>query len=664
MTPERFQQIRNVFEAALEYSALNRTAFVADACQGDRDLQREVRRLLDAHDATVTVAEPSSPKPARTDLAAREGQILGDYEILRELGRGGMGAVYLARRADHAFQKNVAIKILHRDAASSEIVQRFRREREVLAQLDHPNIARLLDAGETEDGLPYFVMEYIEGRPLTQYCDDQMLPLRDRMELFQQVCDAVEYAHQRKIVHRDLKPGNVLVTTEGQVKLLDFGIARPLEQDAAVAGLTVSGMWLMTPEYASPEQVRGEVAGRASDIYSLGVMLFELLTGHRPYHLRNRIIHEVVRVVCEESPTRPSSVVTQPVDITTTAGKPATLPPETVGRLRRMTLDQLRDQLSGDLDNILLKALEKQPQNRYSSALQFRADIDRHLQGDPVWARSNSRVYQLCRRLSHYRIALVAIAVTLAAVASGTVSLRWSALLWVAGGISLIAVWHAATDFEISRKIAESRFAQWGLAILFAGLGLLAVFAPRSWGPWFLVVNVILALICCSLLAVWFFRKRWAGPLILRIGESDDVRKIVLVMNVGGLFTNGFQIIFPKLRSRQPLEVSDLAFLFWILAISAMLWLSTRQEIRRDGFIKLGRLIRWSRIAYWTWEADDLDRGPITLYLRRQQPKPILELHLYHAIKFLPNVRLRIDAWQKNDVEAVLVRQLGRWPAP
>jgi serine/threonine protein kinase len=663
MDPRRFQQIRYIFEAALEQGEGNRGAFLAEACLEDEDLRDEVVRLLEALDATLTLREPAGLQASACDGASREGRRLGDYEILHHLGRGGMGKVYLARRADEAFQKSVAIKILRSDSATPEILRRFHQEREILAQLDHPNIARLLDAGETEDGLPYFVMEYVEGRTITQYADDQRLTLAERIGLFRQMCDAVEYAHQRKVVHRDLKPSNVLVTADGRVKLLDFGIARLVENDGGGPKLTSSGMWLMTPEYASPEQVRGEVAGRASDVYSLAVILFELLTGHRPYHLRSRVLHEIVRVVCEEPPTRPSAVVAQPVETTTGDGKPSTLPPETAGRLRQTSLSDLKQQLSGDLDNILLKALNKQPHERYSSALQFGADIDRHMSGESVWARSNSHLYQAGRLLSRYRVALIILGVLAAAVVSGTVSMRWSALWWVVGGGALFAVWHAATDNKTGRRIAESQAAKLGFAILLAGTGLLAVFGPHRFGAIFLTVNLMLALTSVALLTAWLFRNRWAGPLILDAGQSPDARRLVLVINCSSLFSNFFQIIVPKLRSHTPLGLSDLAFLFWAIAVLALLMVSARQEIRRDGFISLGRLIRWSRIASWTWEEVDPDPGPISAPLSAPARDPALALHLHHPVKFLPPVRIRIPKSQKAAVETIIARQLGEWPA-
>ena len=663
MTPHRFQQVRNLFEAALERATLDRAAFVVEACGKDDDLCLEVTRLLNAHDATRTLRESGTAQATRTDPAAREGRRLGDYEILRQLGRGGMGSIYLARRADEAFQKNVAIKILRPDVASSDIFLRFQREREILAQLDHPNIARLLDAGETEDGLPYFVMEYVEGRTIIEYADDQRLPVPERFALFRQICEAVDYAHQRRIVHRDLKPGNILVTADGRVKLLDFGIARLLEQDAAATALTRTGMWLMTPEYASPEQVRGEAAGRASDVYSLGVILFELLTGHRPYHLRSRAFHEVVRVVCEEPPTRPSAVIAQPVETTTADGKPTTLPPETVGRLRQISLSQLKQQLSGDMDNILLKALEKQPHQRYSSALQMRADIDRHLSGESVWARSDSGLYQAGRLLSRYRIELIVIAVLVAAVVSGTVVLRWSALWWVLGGTALVAVWHVATDPKAGRRIAESRVSRIGFLVLLCGPGMLAVFGPNSWAAVFVGINLVLALTSIALLAGWLSRSLWTGPLTLDLGQSLEVKRLVFVVNSSGLLLNFSHLLVSKMRSPSPPKLSELAFAFWVIAVTAVAWADARQELRRDGFVSRGRLIRWSRIAFWVWEGVDEQPGPITAPFSAPPRDPVLALHLHQAVKFLPPVCLRIPKAQMKEVEAILAQQLGEWPS-
>jgi serine/threonine protein kinase len=652
MTPNRFQQVRNLFEAALEHDPDTRGAFLDQACANDLDLRQEIDRLLEAHEATVTRGPWAAlPSSARTELAAREGRRIGDYEVLRQLGSGGMGSVYLAQRADQAFQKNVAIKILRSDVASTDVIKRFQREREILARLDHPNISRLLDAGETEDGLPYFVMEYVEGRSIAQYADAARLSVDDRITLFRQVCDAVDYAHQRKIAHRDLKPGNVLVTAEGRVKLLDFGIAGLLEQDAGMANLTRPGMWLMTPEYASPEQVRGEPAGRASDVYSLGVILFELLTGHRPYHVKGRIFHEVVRIVCEEPPTKPSTVVTQPIEAGT-----STLPPEMAGRLRQTSLDELKRQLSGDLDNILLKALDKQPQDRYPSAQQLRADIDRHVRGEAVWASGHSPLYRVGRFLSRFRVALVGLAALAAAVATGAATVRL--LWWVAGAAGLLAVWYAATDRNWGRKIG-------GVGILSSGSGLfvgyLIVRSALSFTEGRLETRlpgltnfsdrgllVAWALFAAYQLGAWLIRGRWSGPLLVDLGRNTSVRvrrewgrSLVVI----GLMVAALAIV----RSSGPYWATGL------VSTGVLILLFVRTEVRDEGFLKGGRLIRWRRIASWEWrDLPDWQRSPA--------PDPVLVLHLHRRIQFWPPLRIRIPASMKDTVEEVLKRQLGEWP--
>ncbi|HEX3877634.1 MAG TPA: protein kinase [Bryobacteraceae bacterium] len=662
MTPQRFQQLRNVFEAAMERQESDRAAFVAEACREDEDLRQEVARLIEANDATVTLRAWPQATATGADPGSREGRRIGDYEVLRQLGRGGMGSVYLASRADASFHKQVAIKVLRSESGANDILRRFNRERQILAQMDHPNIARLLDAGETDDGLPYFVMEYVEGRAVTAHADEKRLTIPERLVLFRQICDAVDYAHQRKIVHRDLKPGNILVTADGQVKLLDFGIARLVEQQSGAADFTQTGMWLMTPEYASPEQVRGEAAGRASDIYSLGVVLFELLTGHRPYHLPNRIFYEVVRVICEEPPTRPSAIIVRPLEIKTADGNPATLPPEAVGRLRQVALSGLKQQLSGDLDNILLKALEKSPVNRYSTALQFRADVDRHLQGQPVSARGDSNWYRLGKLISQHRAALIVAAMLIAALGSGAIAVRRSLAWWLAGGAALLAIWHAATDRRIGGKIAESPLWKAPFVVLVTGTGLISIFGPQKWGAVFLGINIVLALIALGLLTAYLFRERWAGPLLLVFGDNVEASRIGLAINMTSMPYNLMRLLIPKIRAHQPLDLTDFACLTWLVAVSALLAAARKQEIRRDGFMSVGRLIRWSRVASWAWE-DVYEPGPITAPLSGPSLDPVLRLNLHQSIKFLPPVRFRIPRKQRGEVEAILRRQLGEWPA-
>ncbi|HJU56304.1 MAG TPA: protein kinase, partial [Pyrinomonadaceae bacterium] len=314
---------------------------------------------------------------------------IGPYKIIRRIGQGGMGTVYLATRDDEQFKKQVAIKLVRQGMDSDFVLRRFRNERQILASLDHPHIARLLDGGTTEDGLPYFVMEYVEGQILHYYCDTQRLSIPERLRLFLKVCNAVHYAHQNLIIHRDLKPSNILVTADGTPKLLDFGIAKILNPELGGHTLdpTTAALRMMTPEYASPEQVRGETATVVSDVYALGVMLYELLTDHRPYRLKNRLPYELVRVICEQEPERPSIAVSQIEVINSISGAPPLeITPETVSRARNSTPEQLRRQLSGSLDNIVMKALRKEPQRRYQSVEEFAADLSNYVEGRPVSA--------------------------------------------------------------------------------------------------------------------------------------------------------------------------------------------------------------------------------------------------------------------------------------
>lgn len=396
MTPERWKQVEEVLAATLECAPVERSAFLAQACADDDTLRREVEGLVASYEQAGSFIEDPAlnsfnfDAPRATDEAPLIGQRIGAYRIVSELGRGGMGAVYLAVRADDEFQKRVAIKLVKRGMDTDFILRRFRQERQILASLDHPYIARLFDGGTTDDGLPYFVMEFIQGLPINRYCDAQHLSTVERLRLFVKVCAPVTYAHHNLVIHRDLKPSNVLVTSDGTPKLLDFGIAKLLnpEMGAQTLDPTTMAMRLMTPEYASPEQVRGEAVTVASDVYSLGVLLYELLTGHRPYRLYARHPEEVARVICEQEPERPSVVINAIEVIPMNGAEPLEITPDSISRVRDGSLDKLRRQLSGSLDNILLKALRKEPPRRYQSVEEFAADIKRYLEGQPVSAPS------------------------------------------------------------------------------------------------------------------------------------------------------------------------------------------------------------------------------------------------------------------------------------
>ncbi|HEX8149658.1 MAG TPA: protein kinase [Pyrinomonadaceae bacterium] len=394
MTPERWKQIEGVFDAAADLAPAERDAYLAEACGGDAELRRQVELLIRSHDAAGSFIEEPAVAGVITDPARLDedapfiGRRVGSYRIVRELGRGGMGAVYLAVRADDEFQKRVAIKLVKRGMDTDFILRRFRQERQILASLEHQNIARLLDGGTTDDGLPYFVMDYIEGLPVNQFCDAHKLSTPERLRLFLKVCSAVAYAHQNLVIHRDLKPSNVLVLADGTPKLLDFGIAKLLNPEMGGRALdpTTLAMRLMTPEYASPEQVRGETVTMVSDVYSLGVLLYDLLTGHRPYTLRSRSPEEIARVICEQEPERPSVAVNLIEVIPSSGREPLEITPDSVSRVRDGSLEKLRRQLSGSIDNIVLKSLRKEPQRRYQTVEEFARDIEHYLEGRPVGA--------------------------------------------------------------------------------------------------------------------------------------------------------------------------------------------------------------------------------------------------------------------------------------
>jgi non-specific serine/threonine protein kinase/serine/threonine-protein kinase len=433
MTPERWQQIKPLFEQALEYEADERKQFLAQACAADVELRAQLEALLQGHEEASTFIEKPAAQAARLFDAPSEdsfiGLRVGPYKVLREIGHGGMGRVYLGVRADDEYKKRVALKVIKRGMDSKDIVRRFRHERQILASLDHPNIGKLLDGGTTNDGLPYFAMEYVEGQPITDYCDSHKLSTIERLHLFRQVCAAVQFAHQNLVVHRDLKPSNILVTEDGTPKLLDFGIAKLLNPELSGQTIdpTATAMRLMTPEYASPEQVRGETITTASDVYSLGVVLYELLTGHRPYHVKSRAPHDILRIVCEEEPERPSTAVNRVETIPSADGSTRAITPETVSRVRESEPEKLRRRLRGDLDNIVLMAMRKEPQRRYTTVNQLSEDIRRHLEGLPVIARKDTLAYRLekfAQRNRGVAIACVAVFLTLL---SGIVATTWQA---------------------------------------------------------------------------------------------------------------------------------------------------------------------------------------------------------------------------------------------
>ena len=411
MTPERWSLIQEKLEVAVALDPGQRAAFLQELGTTDPNLREELESLL-AQDSnsgnllkTSAMLPLAPPSPERDPMIGRR---LGPYQVVDLLGVGGMGEVYRAFRADDVYKQQVAIKLVRTGRDSSLVFGRFKNERQILATLDHPNIARLLDGGATQEGVPYLVMELIEGQPIGEYCDSNKLNVSQRLNLFANVCGAVQYAHSRLIVHRDLKPGNILVTAQGQPKLLDFGIAKILDPgvlgEAPAATMTL--VRVLTPAYASPEQVKGETITTSSDVYSLGVILYELLTGHHPYRLGGRDMDAISQAVVEFEPEKPSSVIRR-VEPSAAPNQPG-INPSVVSATREGAPEKLRRRLRGDLDNIVLMALRKEPERRYASAEQFSEDIRRHMENLPVVARKDTAGYRTSKFIVRHKVGVAA----------------------------------------------------------------------------------------------------------------------------------------------------------------------------------------------------------------------------------------------------------------
>lgn len=407
MTPDRWQQVKDVLCAALEQDPQTRDRWLESACAGDDGLRSEVHSLIEAHEGApnfidVPAVEHGRPLTSTTPTHW-PGQTVGRYRILEEIGRGGMSAVFRATRIEEQFEHEVAIKLLYRTHEPEALMRRFRAERQMLARLSHPNIAHLLDGGSTQDGVPYLVMEYVRGEPIDVYCERRKLSIVARLRLFRTLCDAVHHVHRHLMVHGDIKCSNVLVNEDGIVKLLDFGIARLLDPEHGHAHQPHTCTVALTPEYASPEQIRGEPLTTASDIYSLGVLLYRLLTAQPVYQMEGTAYYDVARQICEQAPRRPSLAV---------QGVEAPCSPS---------------QLRGDLDNIVLKALHKDPQRRYESVQQLSQDAAWYLGGFPVTAAPESKRYRL-RKFVGRNLALVAVGLLFAvSLIVGIVATSWQA---------------------------------------------------------------------------------------------------------------------------------------------------------------------------------------------------------------------------------------------
>ena len=416
MSDDRWNRLDLLFEQAADLAPAERAALVAEVRADDPTLADELEALLRfdrageapldqaVQGAVTSILDRSGPD--------RRGSRLGPYRIIEELGHGGMGTVYLAERADDAYDAQVAIKLIRGGVASREQIRRFKSERQILASLNHPNIGRLLDGGTTPDGLPYVVMEAIDGEPIDDYCDRLKLSVRDRIHLFRTVCDAVAYAHRNLVVHRDIKPGNILVTADGVPKLLDFGIAKLVEPGATGETRTAVAM---TPAYASPEQVRGEAVTTATDVYALGTVLYELLTGRPAHRFETGTPGEIERVICLQGPERPSTAVSR--EWTSTDGSTSGTPGE-VGGARSTDPSRLRHQLTGDLDTIVMMALRKEPERRYQSVEAFSHDLANYLLVLPVSARAESVRYRASKFVRRHRAAVLGVVTAAALVVS------------------------------------------------------------------------------------------------------------------------------------------------------------------------------------------------------------------------------------------------------
>ncbi len=424
MEPKRWQLVKHILDQALDVEKGELPSLMVALCHDDKALQREVESLLRGREKVDRFFDDPLLRlrfADTTDFSSiehpdeQQGFRIGPYELREPIGRGGMGAVYLATRIDQEYEGQVAIKILKRGMDSAEIVHRFRNERQILANLNHNHIARLYDGGTTDDGRPYLVMEYVDGTTVDVYCDQHRLSAYQRLKIFLQICEAVDFAHRNFVVHRDLKPGNILVTVDGVPKLLDFGIAKLLAPEVGSNFTADQGLRIMTPAYASPEQIRGEAVTTASDTYSLGVLLYELLTGRRPFHLPTSQWVEAARLLEEQEPVPPSVVVSRHQEMLLPDGSKKSITPEQVSENRSTSPGKLRKLLLGDIDSILIKALKKNPSDRYSSAADLLDDLRRFLSGRPVSAQRLTVGYKTAKFLRRHRVAIgVLLAVFLA----------------------------------------------------------------------------------------------------------------------------------------------------------------------------------------------------------------------------------------------------------
>ncbi len=411
-----WQRLQSIFQQAVDLPSEEREAFLELVCEDNFQLKQELEALLAADQTADSLNSLIQVEPAGLDEDLI-GTDIDEWRIIKSLGVGGMGTVFLAKRTQSDFQQLAALKLVKKGMDSFGVNTRFQLERQILARLNHKNIAKLIDGGVTQDGRPYFVMEYVDGSPIIEYCDNHRLGIKQRLELFRKVCDAVHYAHTNLIVHRDLKPSNIIVTESGELKLLDFGIAKLLDDDQEQLA-TRTGLQIHTPAYASPEQLLGDTITTASDVYALGILFYQLLTGRRPFEVR-RTVKEFRELVLTQQPLKPSDAVTQ-----LQRDPEHQLVIETLSQHRRVGIQRLKRSIAGDLDTICLMALHREPQRRYTSASEFSSDIKRHLRGQPVAARPDSTLYRLSKFVQRNRAAVMV--ASLAVLSIGLITLFYT----------------------------------------------------------------------------------------------------------------------------------------------------------------------------------------------------------------------------------------------
>ncbi len=414
MLAEKYNQVNELLRQILAAEPSQRQTILENA-DVSNDVRQEVESLLALEDKvddfmSLSITEFSKDiiENSQTSFKSIIGQKIGIYEIIGELGQGGMGAVYLAKRADGKVEQKIALKMLRREFNIEQIRRYFRRESQIQATLEHPNIARLIDVGTTDDGVPFIAMEYIEGIRVDKFCQENSISLKEKLKLFNKICQAVAHAHRNLIIHRDLKPSNILVNNSGEPKLLDFGISKLLDSDETAEKTSFTALGALTPEYASPEQIKGETASTATDIYSLGVVLFKMLTGNLPYNFNDKSNAEILKIISEEEPYKPSLTVNRSEQIN---------PQSAI----------CNPQLKGDLDNIILKSLRKELELRYKTVEEFSADIWRHLDGLPILARPANFTYQASKFFKRNKIAVFASALILLSLIGGVIASVWQA---------------------------------------------------------------------------------------------------------------------------------------------------------------------------------------------------------------------------------------------